>query len=46
VDVRALAIAAARIGELLLEEGLSLLEVNPLIATESGPIAADALARR
>ncbi len=46
VDVAAIAIAASRIGELLLEEGLSLIEVNPLIAGPGGVIAADALARR
>jgi succinyl-CoA synthetase beta subunit len=46
VDVAALAIAASRIGELLLEEKLSLVEVNPLIASADGAVAADALARR
>jgi acetyl-CoA synthetase len=46
VDLAALAIAASRIGELLLEERLSLIEVNPLIATPEGVTAADALARR
>jgi succinyl-CoA synthetase beta subunit len=46
VDVTALAIAASRIGELMIEEEFSLVEVNPLIASESGAVAADALARR
>ncbi len=46
VDVAALAIAASQIGELLLEEGLNLIEVNPLIANPAGVVAADALARR
>ena len=46
VDLAALAIAASRIGELMLEEGLSLIEVNPLIASPAGVIAVDALARR
>ena len=46
VDLAALAIAASRIGELMLEEGLSLIEVNPLIASPEGAIAADAVARR
>ncbi len=46
VDVSAVAVAASRIGELLIEEGLSLIEVNPLIAGPAGVVAADALARR
>ena len=46
VDLAALAIAASRIGELMLEEGLSLIEVNPLIASPEGVVAVDALARR
>jgi hypothetical protein len=46
VDVQALAIAASRISEVLLEKDLTLLEVNPLMASASGAVAADALARR
>ena len=46
VDVATIAIAASRIGELLREEGLSLIEVNPLIASPAGVVAADAVARR
>jgi acetyl-CoA synthetase len=45
-DIASIAIAASRIGELLFEEGLSLIEVNPLIASPAGVIAADAVARR
>lgn len=46
VDTAAIAMAASRIGELLVEEGLTLIEVNPLIAGPNGAIAADALIRR
>ena len=46
VDLAALAIAASRIGELMLEESLSLIEVNPLIVSPEGVVAVDALARR
>jgi acetyl-CoA synthetase len=45
VDIASVAIAASRIGELVQEEGLSLLEVNPLIAGPDGIVAADAVAR-
>ncbi|HYH61152.1 MAG TPA: acetate--CoA ligase family protein, partial [Solirubrobacterales bacterium] len=46
VDTLAIATIASRIGEFLIEEGLSLIEVNPLIAGPDGAIAADALIRR
>jgi hypothetical protein len=46
IDIAGAAIAASRIGVLLLDEGLSLIEVNPLIASPAGVVAADALARR
>ncbi len=46
VDVAAVAIAATRISELMLEEDLSLVEVNPLLAGPNGVVAVDALARR
>jgi hypothetical protein len=45
-DVGAVAALAAAAGELLPAEGLSLLELNPVIAGPSGAIAVDALARR
>ncbi len=43
VDLGAVADAACRIGDLLVSEQLNLVEVNPLIATPEGAIAADAL---
>ncbi|MCL4286411.1 MAG: acetate--CoA ligase family protein [Thermoleophilia bacterium] len=46
VDLAAVATAAARVGELLLDEGLGLIEVNPLIARPDGCVAVDAVARR
>ena len=46
VDLDAAAQAAARVGELALAEGLSLLEVNPLLAGPDGCVALDAVARR
>ncbi len=46
VDVTAVAEAASRAGEVLLDSGLSLLELNPLIAGPEGCVAVDALARR
>jgi len=46
VDLDAVAAAAARIGEVVLSERLSLLEVNPLIAMAEGCLALDAVARR
>ena len=46
VDLAALAELAARVGELLIERGLSLLELNPVVARPDGAVALDALARR
>ena len=46
VDVRALADLAARVGDLLLDEQLQLIELNPVFVTESGAVAVDAVARR
>ena len=45
VDIEALAELAEETGKLLIEENLTLIELNPVIATPSGVIAADALAR-
>jgi acetyl-CoA synthetase len=45
VDVAAAARLAAGAGELLLEAGLELLELNPVIVHEQGAVAVDALAR-
>jgi succinyl-CoA synthetase beta subunit len=42
-DVEGLCEAAGRIGDLLLAEGLTLIEVNPLIVSESGCVAVDAV---
>ena len=41
----AVAELAARVGELLLEHGLSLLELNPVVATPDGAVALDAVDR-
>ena len=46
VDLAALAALAAAAGDLLLAEGLALLELNPVIAGPGGAVAVDALARR
>ena len=46
VDLGAVAALAAACGELLLREGLALLELNPVIASPAGAVAVDALARR
>ena len=46
VDLAAVATAGSRIGETLLAEDLAVVEVNPLIATRGGCVAADALTRR
>lgn len=46
VDVGAVAEAASRAGEVLLDSELELLELNPLIAGPRGCVAVDALARR
>ncbi|MGK2932685.1 MAG: acetate--CoA ligase family protein, partial [Solirubrobacterales bacterium] len=45
VDLEAVADLASKVGELLVEEGLSLIELNPVIADPSGAIAADAIAK-
>jgi hypothetical protein len=44
LDVAAAARLAARSGELLLERGLILLELNPVLVYERGAVAVDALA--
>ena len=44
VDVAALARLAAAAGALLLEHGLELLELNPVIVHEHGAVAVDAVA--
>lgn len=46
IDLAALARLGAICGELLLDEGLGLLELNPVIARPDGVVAVDALARR
>ena len=46
VDLPALAVLAAAAGDLLLAEGLALLELNPVIAGPGGAVAVDAVARR
>jgi acyl-CoA synthetase (NDP forming) len=46
VDLAAIGEIGARIGEVLLLGGFSLVEVNPLIAGPDGAVAVDALARR
>jgi acyl-CoA synthetase (NDP forming) len=45
VDVAAAAALAARAGALLLDEGLELLELNPVIVNARGAVAVDALIR-
>ena len=45
VDVAAAAALAARAGALLLDEGLELLELNPVVVNARGAIAVDALVR-
>jgi acyl-CoA synthetase (NDP forming) len=44
LDVAAAARLAARTGELLLDHGLTLIEVNPVLVHERGALAVDALA--
>jgi acetyl-CoA synthetase len=46
VDVAAVARMAQRVGELLLEESLDLLELNPVLAGPGGAVAVDATTRR
>jgi acetate---CoA ligase (ADP-forming) len=45
LDVAALTRLAAGVGDLLLERGLSLLELNPVFVYEEGAVAVDAVAR-
>ncbi len=46
VDLAAVAAAAAAAGDLLLDAGLALLELNPVLAGSSGCTVVDAVARR
>jgi acetate---CoA ligase (ADP-forming) len=46
VDLAAVAGLAQRAGEILLEESLELLELNPVLAGPAGAVAVDATARR
>jgi acetate---CoA ligase (ADP-forming) len=46
VDLSAVARMAQRVGELLVEESLELLELNPVLAGPAGAVAVDATARR
>ena len=46
VDLPALAALAARAGDVLLDQGLTLLELNPVIARPDAAVAVDAVARR
>jgi len=46
VDLDAIAALAAAAGDLLLDERLTLLELNPVIAGPTGAVAVDAVARR
>jgi acetyl-CoA synthetase len=45
LDVRGAAELAARVGALLLEQGLELIELNPVIVSTRGAVAVDALMR-
>ncbi len=46
LDAAAAAAVASRVGELLLDGGYELIELNPLIVGADGCVAVDALARR
>ena len=46
LDIAAAAAAAARVGELLLEHGLGLLELNPVVVHPRGCVALDAVGWR
>ena len=45
VDLEALADLAAKVGRILIEEKLSLIELNPVIVSTKGAVATDAIAR-
>jgi hypothetical protein len=45
LDVAAAARLAAAVGDLLVERGLSLIELNPVFVYEQGAVAVDAVAR-
>ena len=45
VDLAAVASLAARVGDVLLEHDLQLLELNPVLAGPGGAVAVDAVAR-
>jgi hypothetical protein len=46
VDVAAVARLAERVGEVLVEESLELIELNPVVVGPSGAVAVDAVVRR
>ncbi|MEA2402633.1 MAG: hypothetical protein QOK00_3036 [Thermoleophilaceae bacterium] len=46
VDIAAVAELAAGVGALLLESGLELIELNPVLVHSNGPVAVDAIAQR
>jgi acyl-CoA synthetase (NDP forming) len=46
LDLAAVAAAGARVGELAIERGLDLLELNPVVVHASGCVAVDSLAHR
>jgi len=46
VDIAAVALLAARVGQLLLDEDLVLIELNPVFAGPSSAVAVDAVMRR
>jgi hypothetical protein len=45
-DLRSAATLAASVGELLLEHGLDLLELNPVVVHREGCVVLDAIGRR
>ena len=46
VDLGAAARVAARVGELLIEDALELIELNPVLVSTEGAVAVDATVRR
>jgi acetate---CoA ligase (ADP-forming) len=46
VDVAAVARLAERVGEVLVEESLELIELNPVVVRPDGAVAVDAVVRR